>query len=60
MRILRWMSGYTRKNKIRNKVIRNKIRVVPIEEMRETRIRWFDHVRRRSREALVRRVDEMK
>ena len=33
-------------NKIRNDVICNKIGVVPIEEkMRETRLRWFGHVR---------------
>ena len=34
--------------------------VVPIEEkMRETRLRWFGHVRRRPIDALVRRVDEI-
>ena len=61
MRMLRWMCGHTRKNKIRNEVIRNKVEVVPIEEkMRETRLRWFGHMRRRPRNAHVRRVDEMK
>ena len=58
--MLRWMCGHTRKDKIRNEVIRNKIEVVPIEEkMRETRLRWFGHVRRRPRDTPVRRVDEM-
>jgi len=58
--MLRWMCGHTRKDKIRNKVIRNKVRVLPIEEkMRETRLKWFGHVRRRLIDALVRRVDEM-
>ena len=60
MRMLRWMCGHTRKNKIRNEVIRNKVGVVPIEEkMRENRLRWFDHMRRRLRNAPVRRVNEM-
>ncbi|WP_317593309.1 hypothetical protein, partial [Lactiplantibacillus plantarum] len=60
MRMLRWMCGHTRKDKIRNEVIRNKVGVVPIEEkMRETRLRWFGHVRRRLRNAPVSRVDEM-
>ena len=30
MRMLRWMCGHTRKDKIRNEVIDNKIGVVPI------------------------------
>ena len=42
MRMLRWICGYTRKNKIRNEIIRNKVRVVLIEKnMRETRLRQF-------------------
>ena len=58
--MLRWMCSHIRKDKIRNEVIRNKVRVVPIEEkMRETRLRWFDHVRRRPVDALVWKVDEM-
>ena len=50
-----------KKDKIRNEVIYNKVGVVPIQEkMRETRLRWFGHVRRRPRDAPMRRVDEMK
>ena len=53
------MCGHIRKDKIRNEIIRNKVGVVPIEEkMNETRLKWFGYVRR-SRDALVRRVDEM-
>ena len=40
MRMLRWMCGHTREDKIRNEVIRNKLGVVPIEEkMKETKLR---------------------
>ena len=54
------MCGHTKKDKIRNKVIHNKVKVVSIEEkMRKTRLRWFGHVRRRLRDAPVKRVDEM-
>ena len=55
------MCGHTRKDKIRNELIRNKVGVVSIEKkMRETRLRWSGHVRRKPRDAPVRRVDEMK
>ena len=54
------MCGHTKKDKIKNEIIRNKVGVVPIEEkMRETRLRWFDHVRRKLINALVMRVDEI-
>ena len=32
MRMLRWMSGHTRQDRIRNKFIREKVRVVPVVE----------------------------
>ena len=58
MRMLRWMSGHTRLDKIRNEYIRNKVGVAPIDEkMRETRLRWYGHVRRRPLDAPVRRVE---
>ena len=58
MRMIRWMCGYTRIDRIRNGVIRNLIKVAPIEDkMREIRLRWFDHVKRRSVDAPVRRCE---
>ena len=60
MRMLRWMSEHTKKDKLRNGCIREKVGVAPIEEkMTETRLRWFGHVQRRPLEAPVRKVDQM-
>ncbi|KAL6532820.1 hypothetical protein OROGR_013780 [Orobanche gracilis] len=58
MRMLRWMCGHTKKDRLRNEVIREKIRVASIEDkMMENRLRWFGHVRRRLVDASVRRLE---
>ena len=58
MRILRWMCGKTRRDKVRNEDILMKIGVTPIEEkMIENHLRWFGHVRRRPTDASVHRVE---
>ena len=58
MRMLRWMCGKTRRDKIRNKRICKMIDVAPIEEkMRENRLRWFGHIQRRPINAHVRKSD---
>jgi len=47
MRIIRWMCGHMRFDKIRNKVIRGKIGVASTEDkMRDVGLRWFGHIRR--------------
>jgi len=49
MRMIRWLCDFTRMDRIRNGVIRDLAKVTPIEEkLRETRLRWFGHVKRRS------------
>jgi len=51
------MCGHMRLDRIRNKVIREKVRVAPIEDrMRHTRLRSFGCVKR-SMNALVRRCE---
>lgn len=61
MKILRWMSGHTKQNRITNESNKEKVEIVPIvENMVEYCIRWFGHVWRRHIETLVRRVDQMK
>ena len=61
MCMLHWMSGNTRRDKVRNEDIRTKIGVAFIKDkMRENRLRWFGHVRRRPTDAPVRRVERIK
>ncbi|KAL6507200.1 hypothetical protein OROHE_022099 [Orobanche hederae] len=58
MRMLRWMCDHTKKDRLKNEVIREKVRVASIEDkMMENRLRWFGHVRRRPVDAPVRRLE---
>ena len=53
------MCGQTRLDKIRNKVIRNKVGVTFIEDkIREAKLRWLGY-RRRSIDALVRKCERI-
>ena len=55
MRMLRWVSENTRKDRILNEKIRLKIGVAPIDKkMRESHLRWFGHVQRREINAPMR------
>ena len=61
MRMLRWMCGKTRKDRVRNEDIRSQVGVAPIEgKMREHRLRWFGHICRRPSDAPVRRTEHMR
>ncbi|VFQ83605.1 unnamed protein product [Cuscuta campestris] len=54
MRMLRWMCGKTRLDRIPNEVIRRQVGMALVEDkLRETRLRWFGHVRRRDADAPV-------
>ncbi|VFQ73049.1 unnamed protein product [Cuscuta campestris] len=60
MRMLRWMCGKTRLDKISNEVIRRQVSMAPVEDkLREARLRWFGHVRRRDVDAPVRRCERI-
>jgi len=49
-----------RLDKIKNEVIRIKIGVASIEDkLREVRLRWFGHIRRRNTDAPVRRCERI-
>ena len=42
MRMLRWMSGVTREDRIRNEYIRGSTKVVEIsKKVQEVRLRWY-------------------
>ncbi|PKU83277.1 ataxia telangiectasia mutated family protein [Dendrobium catenatum] len=58
MRMLRWMSGFTLRDRIRNEHIREKVGVAPVEyKIRESRLRWFGHIKRRPSNDPVMRVE---
>ncbi|KAG2648405.1 hypothetical protein PVAP13_1NG029600 [Panicum virgatum] len=66
MRMLRWFCGHTRRDRVWNEVIWERVGMTPIDEkLTQHRLRWFGHVQRRPPEALVRsgvlkRVDKVK
>jgi len=60
MRMIRWICGNTRLDKISNEVIIGKLGVTSIEDkIRDARLRWFGHIRMRSVDAPVRRCEKL-
>ncbi|KAM3394643.1 hypothetical protein P3S68_003646 [Capsicum galapagoense] len=60
MRMLRWMCGLTRGDRVRNETIREKVGVTSVKcKMRKARLRWFGHVKRRGMDAPVRRCERL-
>ena len=60
MKILRFVMGVTRKNKIRNKYIRSTVKVERFGmKMSEGRLRWYGHVMKRDQEYVGRKMIEM-
>jgi hypothetical protein len=48
IRMLRWICGHTRLDRVRNDDIHDRLGVAPIEEkLIQRRLRWFGHVHRR-------------
>ena len=57
MRMLRWICGVTRRDKIRNEHIRGTTRVVQAsKKITEKWLKWYGHVRRMKEEYIVRRI----
>jgi hypothetical protein len=54
MRMLRWICGQTRRDRVRNDDIRERLGVAPLEEkLMQHRLRWFEHMQRRPAEAPI-------
>ena len=57
MRMLRWMSGVTKMDRIRNERIRGTTKVGKIsKKVQESRLKWYGHVSRREDEYVGKRV----
>ena len=55
MRMLSWIYGHTRSDRVQNVDIRDRLGVAPIKEkLVQHQLRWFGHVQRRPPEAPVR------
>ena len=60
MRMLRWMSGVTRKDRIKNEVIRGTVKVTSVSKKKqEGRLRWYGHVVRREEGSCERQIMDM-
>jgi hypothetical protein len=55
MRMLRWICGHTRRDRVRNDDIHERLGVAPVEEkLVQHRLRWFGYMQRRSADAPIR------
>ena len=60
MRMLRWMTGVTRTDRIRNEYVKGTTKVAEVSrKVQERRLHWFGHVMRREEEYVRRRLIEM-
>ena len=49
MTMLRWMSGVTRRDKVKNEFIRGSLKVIEVSrKVQEARLRWYRHLKRRN------------
>ena len=57
MRMLRWMCGVTRRDRIRNDLIRGTTKVTEVsKKLQERRLQWYGHVMRKDEEYVGRRM----
>jgi hypothetical protein len=53
MRMLRWIYGHTRRDRVRNDDIRERLGVAPVEKLVQYRLRWFGHMQWRPTDAPI-------
>ncbi|XGW31666.1 hypothetical protein V3C99_010097, partial [Haemonchus contortus] len=59
MKMLRWVCGWTRLDRVRNEDVRTAMQTAPVQlKVREQRLRWFGHVLRRSQSHPIREAIE--
>ena len=57
MRMLRWMCGVTRRDRIRNELIRGTVKVAELSrKIQEKRLNWYGHVMRRDEDYVGKRA----
>jgi hypothetical protein len=55
--MLRWICGNTRRDRVQNDDIHERLRVTPVEEkLVQHHFTWFEHIQQRSMEAPIRSV----
>ena len=60
LKIVRWALGVTRKNKIRNEYVRGTAKIAKLgDKLRNARLRWDGHVKRREEDYVGKRMLEM-
>ena len=60
MKMLRWMSGVTRRHRMSNTRIRGTVKVAELsKKVQEARLRWYGHLLRRDMEVVERRMMDM-
>ena len=60
LKMVRWALGLTRKNKIRNEYVRGTAKIAKLgDKLRNARLRWYGHVKRRKEDYVGKRMMEV-
>ena len=60
MKMLRWMSGVTRRDKVNNEHIRGSVKVIEFfRRVQEARLRWYGHLKQRNKGHMAREAMTM-
>ena len=59
-RMLRMICGVTLKDMVESTGIASRVGVIDLEDLRQKRLRWFEHIARRDEEVQIKKVFELK